>query len=87
MLQRVVKAIAENDGCAELQQNDWYLDDGILAETTSAVSRALDIIQNLGPDLGIHVNLQKCELFGKDKSFYNPILQYPTFQDFGSPSR
>ena len=39
----------------------WYLDDGILAGTTSAVSRALDIIQNVGPDLGLHVNLQKRE--------------------------
>ena len=29
VLQRVVKAIAEDDGCAGLQQNDWYLDDGI----------------------------------------------------------
>ena len=38
MQQRVVKAIAEGDGCAGLQQNDLYLDDGVLAGTISAVS-------------------------------------------------
>ena len=41
----------EDDGCAGLQQNDWYLDGGILEQhLIREVSRALDIV---GRDLGL----------------------------------
>ena len=51
------------------------------------MSRALDIIQNVGPDLGLHVNLQKCELFGKDKSMFISTIPYsiPHFEILGAP--
>ena len=41
----------------------WYLDDGVLTGECSALLRALSLIEELGPSLGIHINLAKCELF------------------------
>ncbi|KAL5503591.1 hypothetical protein EMCRGX_G010564 [Ephydatia muelleri] len=41
----------------------WYLDDGVLTGKCSALLRALSLIEELGPSLGIHINLAKCELF------------------------
>ena len=38
-------------------------DDGVLTGSRSAVLRALSLVQELGPSLGIHINLAKCELF------------------------
>ena len=70
---------------AELQQNHWYLDDGILAGTIFSVSKALDIIDNLGPDLGLHVNLQKCELFNKDTSMFPSTIPYSKIEILGAP--
>ena len=43
----------------------WYLGNGALAGTRSAVLRALHLIEELGPALGLHVNLAKCEMFSR----------------------
>ena len=40
--------------------NLWYLDDGVLAGERSAVVCALHLIEELGPHLGLHINLTKC---------------------------
>ena len=47
--------------------------------------KSMDIV---GPDLGLHVNLQKCELFGKDKSMFISTIPYsniPHFEILGAP--
>ena len=41
----------------------WYIDDGVVAGPISAVLHVLSIIKDLGPPLGLHNNLSKCELF------------------------
>ena len=74
VLQQVVKAISEDDECAELQQNDWcmYLDDAIQAGTAFEISRTWDIIQNLGQILAYrNVSI----LVKTDQCF---VLQYHT---------
>lgn len=44
--------------------NAWFLYDGVLAGTRSAVIQALHLIEKFGP-LGIFINLAKCELFSR----------------------
>jgi len=39
----------------------WYLDDGVLAGRTADVAAALAVIAELGPDLGLELNLVKNE--------------------------
>ena len=41
----------------------WYLDDGILVGTPSALSSFLGDLQLRGPSYGLHPNLSKCEVF------------------------
>jgi hypothetical protein len=40
-------------------KNVWFLDDGTLAGTASDLAKALSILQQEGPALGIHLNLHK----------------------------
>ena len=49
----------------------WYLDDGILVGTPSALSSFLDVLQHHDPSYGLHPNLSKCEVFwpSGDQSF------------------
>ena len=41
----------------------WYLDDGTLVGPCRIVRRVLDTILEKGAQLGLHVNLAKCEVF------------------------
>ena len=41
----------------------WYLDDGTLVGPRSVVALIFSKILELGPSLGLHVNLSKCEVF------------------------
>jgi hypothetical protein len=41
----------------------WYLDDGVLVGAHADLLRALQVIQDHGPDLGLHLNLPKCEVW------------------------
>ena len=49
----------------------WYLDDGILVGTPSALSSFLDVLQHQSPFYGLYPNLSKCEVFwpSGDQSF------------------
>ena len=44
----------------------WFLDDGTLAGTKPVVRQAMHLIEELGPPLGIFLNLAKCELFSRN---------------------
>ena len=49
----------------------WYLDDGILVGSPTALSSFLDVLQLQGPSYGLHPNLPKYEVFwpSGDQSF------------------
>jgi hypothetical protein len=49
--------------CPSLALNVWFLDDGTLVGTTTDVRKALGAIIEFGPDMGLFLNLQKCELW------------------------
>ena len=51
----------------------WYLDDGVLAGPSSHVRKALDLLMELGPPLGLRVNIKKCEVFSSGCLAHFPI--------------
>jgi hypothetical protein len=65
VMQQLIIAIAKQ---FKLALNLWYLDDGVLAGTAAEVHKAFLLIQELGPDLGLELNVGKNELitFFKD---------------------
>ncbi|KAL5479479.1 hypothetical protein EMCRGX_G023005 [Ephydatia muelleri] len=63
-LQKLVSSLDADEECAEILLQAWYLDNGALAGTRSAVLRALHLIEELSPALGLHVNLAKCSRRG-----------------------
>ena len=67
----------------------WYLDDGVLTGSRSAVLRALFLIEELGPSLGIHINLAKCDLFSHNGNSMFPstvkFSQHPNLEILGAP--
>ena len=76
VLHKLVASLEADDGCFNLLLNLWYLDDGVLVGDRSAVSRALNFIEELGPHLGLHINLPKCELFSRnDNSLFPPDVK------------
>jgi ubiquitin len=48
--------------CPDLALNLWYLDDGVLCGRREDVLRAVSILRDEGPQLGVHINLGKCEV-------------------------
>ena len=59
LLHKVVSSIDADDGCLNLILQTWYLDDGVLAGNHTAVLHALELIEEMGPDLGLSINLAK----------------------------
>ncbi|KAL5517220.1 hypothetical protein EMCRGX_G002723 [Ephydatia muelleri] len=53
VLHKVIDAIDADDDCLHLILQAWYLDDRVLAGPRQAVLRALSIIEDLGPPLGV----------------------------------
>ena len=47
----------------ELQQHSWYLDDGVLVGSEDDLIRSWDLLCQLGPDRGLHIRVDKCELW------------------------
>ena len=60
VIQKLIAAIAAK--CPGLALNLWYLDDGVLAGRTKDVAAALRVIAEVGPDLGLELNLVKNEV-------------------------
>jgi Reverse transcriptase (RNA-dependent DNA polymerase) len=50
----------------DLKLNLWYLDDGHLAGSNSALLKCLEIIKEFGPSLGLYINMRKCVIFGEN---------------------
>eukprot|EP00731_Ephydatia_muelleri_P003120 Em0001g3120a len=89
VLHKVVSYIAQDRECLPLLFNGWYLDDGVLLGHSQAVNRALTLIQEMGPSLGLFVNVSKCELFGcGDLSSFPPemkVSRVPNLVIVGAP--
>ena len=51
----------------------WYLDDGTFIGTRSCLHALLSHFNELGPSIGLYINLSKCELYwpSGDSSFPN----------------
>ena len=63
VLQRLISSIDADDDCIQVLYQARYLDDGVLIGRRSAVLRPLSLLEELGPSLGIHINLARCELY------------------------
>ena len=89
VLHKVISAIDADDECLNLLYQAWYMDDGVLAGKRSALVCALSLIMELGPSLGLLVNIGKCELFCKnDVSMFPEDLKVstvPHFEILGAP--
>ena len=76
VLNILVSKITSSGVCADLSYHAWYLDDGVIAGPRSAVLRALTIIQDQGPSLGLIINIPKCEIFSRsDISSFPPAMK------------
>ena len=82
-------SIAQDKDCLSLLSNRWYLDDGVLSGHSQAVTRAVTLIQEMGPSLGLFINVSKCELFGHgDLSSLPPemkVSRVPNLEILGAP--
>ena len=61
----LVKRLAESGSQATGDALGWtcfYLDDGLLCGSVKAVSKALKVLQEACPTLGVELNLKQCEL-------------------------
>ena len=74
VLHKLVSSIEADDDCINLSFNAWYLDDGILVGERSAAVRALHLIEELGPHLGLFINYPKCEVFSRNGISLFPAL-------------
>eukprot|EP00731_Ephydatia_muelleri_P013255 Em0007g565a len=63
VLQKIISVVDMDVECIQMLFNAWFLDDGVLAGTKSAVLRAMHLIEELGPTFGFFINRAKCELF------------------------
>ena len=89
VLHKLVLSIAQDKDCLSLLSNRWYLDDGVLSGHSQAVTRAVTLIQEMGPSLGLLVNVSICELFGhSDLASFPPemkVSQVPNLEILGAP--
>ena len=89
VLQRLISSIDADDDCLQMLFQAWYLDDGVLTGSCSAVVWALSLIEELGPSLGIHINLVKCELFSHNGNSMFPsavmFSHHPNLDILGVP--
>jgi len=53
---------------AKLEYRQWYLDDGSLDGKVDDLMLAFLCLKNKASKIGLHVNVQKCEVFTVDQS-------------------
>ncbi|KAL5515639.1 hypothetical protein EMCRGX_G000834 [Ephydatia muelleri] len=88
VLNILVSEISSRGDCS-LNYHAWYLDDGALAGPGSSVYNILAMLQELGPSLGLHVNIRKCEVFSHSSLDLFPAAikksHTPNLDILGSP--
>ena len=89
VLNILVSEIVLEPGCANLLYHAWYLDDGVVAGSSTEVCRVLAILEERGHSLGLHVNINKCEVFcHSDLSHFPPSMKQshqPNIEILGIP--
>ena len=89
VLNILVSEIVLEPGCANLLYHAWYLDDGVVAGSSNEVGRVLAILEERGHSLGLHVNINKCEVFcHSDLSHFPPSMKQshqPNIEILGIP--
>ena len=65
VLQKLVGTIATDEVSSHLLYHKCYMDDGAVAGSEKAVARVITILSELGPQLGLFLNVSKCEVFSK----------------------
>ena len=89
VLNILVSEIVLEPGCANLLYHAWYLDDGVVAGSSTEVCRVLAILEERGHSLGLHVNIHKCEVFcHSDLSHFPPSMKQshqPNIEILGIP--
>jgi hypothetical protein len=63
----------------------WYLDDGTVIGNSREVAKALDIIREIGPRLGLVLNIRKTEIFWPSYDG-NKLCDELFASDIGSPT-
>ena len=59
----------------------FYLDDGTIRGNSKELCQDLTIIEEEGRSLGLHLNVQKCELICEDSSVMSTLLStFPSLQ-------
>ena len=82
VLNVLITAITKDSGYP-LLFHAWYLDDGALAGPRSSLCSVLKLIQELGPSLGLHINISKYEVFScKGLSSFPPEMKHWIFWEF-----
>ena len=66
-------------------QTTWYLDDGLLVGTPSAVAAALDKLSSKLAAIWLHLNTSKCELLCNE-NLEVTVLDAILKRDLGAPS-
>ena len=86
VLQKLVATIDADEECLHLSLQTWCLNSGLLAGNRSTDLRALHLIEELEPHMGLFINFSKCEVFSPQgnssfppavKSFILSILEVP----------
>ena len=89
VLHKLVRFIASDSECSELLFNMWFLDDGTPAGPKAAVNRAILLIQQVGPPLGLRINTSKCEVSSQGDMGGFPAnmkrSHEPNFEILGAP--
>ena len=63
-----------------------YLVDGLLAGKRSAVLRALHLIEELGPHMGLFINFSKCEVFSpQGNNLFPPAVKTSILPNLSIP--
>ena len=57
----IIEKIQESS--PDLQQHSWFLDYGVLVGSEEVLIRSWDLLCQLGPDRGLHVRVDKCEMW------------------------
>ena len=91
VLQRIISEVNIDVECIQMLFHAWFLDDGMLAGTKSAVLQVMLLIEELGPPLGIFINLA-LELLNRNElsSSFSVMIkcsQVPHFVILGGPLR
>ena len=65
--------------CKGINVQLWYLDDGAFVGSRHAIGHLLDILLSREPSFGLHVNVNKCEIFwpsgNQDFPDFDPEIQ------------